>query len=540
MGGWSVAEQGTATRAFAAAVQDHAERTFLDLGGERHTYRDVDARTLGLAHGLAEEAVTAGDTVATMFDNHVDAVAAWLALNRLGAVNVPVNTALKGGFLRHVLADAGARVVLCDAAYAPRVAAVAAEVPALEVVVVRGGVPAPDGLGSARLVTRALDELITDERAPLPDRNRPADLTCLIYTAGTTGPSKGCMISHNYACNLARHSLRGTGRQADEVAWTPLPLFHLNATAASVLATMLLGGTVAIADRFSVSRFWPEIERSGARLAMLLGAMIPLIARAPDSPESQACHGQLRHVSGAPFPAELQQVFQQRFGVRTCGSNVYGLSEAAPVTSLPYGAPHPPGSSGRRNDDFDVRIVDDEDHELPPGEVGEVIVRPLKPHVMFEGYWRRPADTLAVLRNLWLHTGDYGRFDDDGFFWFEDRKKDYLRRRGENISSREVEAAFLRHPDVEEVAAHAVPSDLGEDDLKITLVVGAGSDLTEEALCRWCIDEVPYYAVPRYIEFRDELPKNAMGRVLKYQLRDEGVTPSTWDRETSRVEVPRR
>jgi crotonobetaine/carnitine-CoA ligase len=348
------------------------------------------------------------------------------------------------------------------------------------------------------------------------------------------------MISHHYACNLARYSLRGTGRQADEVLWTPLPLFHLNATAASVLSTALLGGTTTIYPRFSVSGFWPDIARSGARLASLLGAMIPLLAQAPDTEESLACRGQLRHVSGAPFPADLQRIWKERFGVETAGSNVYGISEAAPVTSLDHGEACPPGSSGRRNDSFEVRIVDDDDRELPPGEVGEVVVRPRAPHVMFEGYWRRPAETQRILRNLWLHTGDLGRFDEDGFFWFVDRKKDYLRRRGENISSVEMETTFAQHPVVAEVAVHAVLSEYTEDDVKVTAVLVEGATLTEEELCRWSLDRVPAFAVPRYIEFRESLPKNPVGRVLKYQLRDQGCTPRTWDREAAGFVVPGR
>ncbi len=167
-------------------------------------------------------------------------------------------------------------------------------------------------------------------------------------------------------------------------------------------------------------------------------------------------------------------------------------------------------------------------------------MRPLKPNIMFQGYWRRPEDTQKIMRNMWLHTGDIGKFDDDGFFYFVDRKKDYLRRRGENISSFEMEAAFLGHEGIEEVAVHAVPSPVGEDDVKVTAVLKPGAQLTEEALCRWALDQVPYYAVPRYIEFREVLPKNPQGRVLKYQLRDEGRTHATWDREASDVALVKR
>jgi crotonobetaine/carnitine-CoA ligase len=244
-------------------------------------------------------------------------------------------------------------------------------------------------------------------------------------------------------------------------------------------------------------------------------------------------------VFGAPFTPALIETYRDRFGVR-CLYSVYGLTEAAPLTSLPPDEDGPPGSAGRADAGFDVRIFDDADREVPTGEVGEIVARPQRPGAMFDGYWGRPADTLAAVRNLWFHTGDLGRLDAGGFLYFVDRKKDYLRCRGENISSFELERAFMAHPALAEVAVHAVPSDLGEDDLKVTAVLRDGEELSEEQLARWSVDKVPYFAVPRYVEFRAELPKNPLQRVLKYQLRAEGVTPQTWDRAGSGIVVNRR
>ena len=187
-----------------------------------------------------------------------------------------------------------------------------------------------------------------------------------------------------------------------------------------------------------------------------------------------------------------------------------------------------------------MRIFDEADNELPPGQSGEVVCRPLHPDIMFKGYWQRPEDTQKVMANMWFHTGDIGKFDDNGFFYFVDRKKDYLRRRGENISSFEMESAFANHPDIEEVAVHAVPSDKGEDDVKVTAILKPGAQLTAEALFQWSTNAVPYYALPRYIEFRDTLPKNPQGRILKYQLRDEGKTANTWDLEATDIKVAKR
>jgi crotonobetaine/carnitine-CoA ligase len=516
---------------FDRAVQSSAGELFLDFSGELLTREQVAQRVARTAWALRDLGVGAGHTVVTMLDNNIDAVTVALAAVRLGAIAVPVNCAYRGEFLRHQVADAGATLMVVEADYVDRVLAVGSGLPELRAVVRRGG-----GTGHAESSPSvfALEELLEagSDELPVPVA-RPRDVAMLIYTAGTTGPSKGCMISSNYAINVARQYLQVATRRRDEPTWTPLPLFHFNAWVCTVLSTTILGSRASIAPRFSLSGFWPEIERTGARMVSMLGPMANLIANAPDTPEMTRCHGQLRIAQGAPFTPEDIAVWKNRFGVELAGAGTFGLTESCIITTHPLDRPHPPGSSGRLNDSFDVRIFDDEDRELPAGTAGEIVVRPKRPNVMFEGYWRRPEATAALMRNLWFHTGDIGRFDGDGFFYFVDRKKDYLRRRGENISSFEMENAFLEHPDVAEVAVHAVPS-------AVTAVLRAGAALTAEELCRWSLDRLPYFAVPRYIEFRSSLPRNPVGRVLKYQLRSEGVTPETWDRELSALEIVRR
>ncbi len=534
---WYLGEQDTPIAALERAAKSHPDRVLLDFSGQLVTYGEVDMMSTRLAHELAALGVQAGQTVVTMLDNNLDAVLCWLAINKLCAVSVPINTALKGDFLRHQIADAGAAIVLCEADYIARIAAVSAELPEARLVLQRGR---PESALCGTLTLAALDAHRGSDDTPFERKPQPSELACLIYTSGTTGPSKGCMVSHNYMVHLARQQLRAGPATADDVTITPLPLFHMNALCVGVVATILVGARVAIVPRFSVSNFWPEVERSGATIASILGSMGALLANAPDNEAALRCRGQIHTVRGNPFTEEVKTVWRERFGARQVGGNGYGLTEAAVVTSLPGGEYAAPGSSGRRIPEFDVRIVDEHDRELPAGQAGEIIVRPLKPDIMFMGYWRRPEDTLKLLRNLWLHTGDIGKFDEQGFFYFVDRKKDYLRRRGENISSFEMESAFARHPDLAEVAVHAVPSPKGEDDVKVTAILRPGATLTPEALFRWAVDSVPYYALPRYIEFRDTLPKNPQGRVLKYLLRDEGCTAATWDQEASGITVKKR
>jgi carnitine-CoA ligase len=536
--GWSRGQQDTVNDAFRRAVQEHGSRDFLDDTRASFTYAQAHAQVCRLAHGLKALGVKKGDTVVTLLDNSADAAFIWLAINTLGAISVPVNTAYKGEFLRHQVSDADAALVIAETDYAERIVEVAEGLPTLRTLVYRGERPATLAAFKGQALPWA--EMVFDDTSDPVVEVKPGELAMLIYTGGTTGLSKGCMVSHNYACNMARQMLALTGRTKETRTWTPLPMFHFNAVASTVLCNILVGASVAIYPRFSVSNFWPEIERTRATDCQLLGTMVMLLARADDNEAMQRCRGQLHAVWAAPFPEAVMQMWKERFGIRYAVTGGFGLTECAVVTHLPYGTPAKPGSSGKRCEWFDVRIVDDDDNELPDGTSGEIIVRPRVPHVMFEGYWKRPEDTLKLMRNQWFHTGDIGKFDDDGYFYFLDRKKDYLRRRGENISSMEVENALRTHPAVEDVAAHAVLSDLSEDELKLTIKLKAGAQLKEEELFHWCVDKLPYFAVARYIEFRAELPKNQVGRLLKYQLRDEGVTATTWDQEKAGLKFRKR
>ncbi|GAB3101766.1 ATP-dependent acyl-CoA ligase [Aestuariicella hydrocarbonica] len=534
---WSLGERDTVIAALDRAVAAHPQRVLLDFGGELYTYAQVDHLSTSMAHELAKQGVCTGHTVVSMLDNNIDAIVVWLAVNKLCAVSVPINTALRGKFLEHQIVDAAAKIVICEAEYLERINQISEELKDVQLVLHRGDASA--GLNST-LSVEPLEAYRGNDVTPITTKPDPADLACIIYTSGTTGPSKGCMLSYNFMCSLARQQLRAGPATAHDVTITPLPLFHMNAICVGVISNILVGARVAIIPRFSVSNFWPEVERSGATIASILGGMGWLLAQAEDNPAMKKCFGQIHTVRGNPFTEEAKKVWRERFGSKQVGGNGYGLTEACVVTSLPGGEYAAPGSSGKRIPEYDVRIVDDLDRELPANTPGEVVVRPSHPDVMFMGYWRRPEETLKLMRNMWFHTGDIGKFDEDGFFYFVDRKKDYLRRRGENISSFEMESAFTQHEAIAEVAVHAVPSDKGEDDVKVTAILHPGSTLSAEELFHWATDVVPYYALPRYIEFRQEFPKNPQGRILKYLLRDEGKTANTWDLEDTDIQVKKR
>jgi crotonobetaine/carnitine-CoA ligase len=524
-------DERTVIQLLQARLATDPDGEYLDVAGAKLSAGQVTETGCRIAGVLAGLGVEPGDRVATLVENSPDAVLAWWGIVLAGAVAVPINTAYKGEYLRHQLADSASKVLLLEPDLAERADRVFPAVPSLAHAVRLGNAAWRDRLAATSPASMATP--------------RPADLATFIYTGGTTGPSKGCMLSHRYHEVLARQIGVCWERTADDVVWTPLPLFHFNAIVTAVLGPLIYGGRAAIERRFSVSRFWPEMNRTGATITSTLGTMAYLMAHDADHPAmpksgAPDANRSLRLIGAAPLPVEVDTILRERFGVETF-SGAYGVTEASLVSWQPPGVRNRPNAAGIVNDEyFDVRIFDDDDHELPRGTTGEIVLRPKRPHSMFEGYWSRPEATVEASRNWWYHTGDVGRIDEDDYLYFVDRKADYLRRRGENISSFEVERVLMGHGALADVAVHAVPSPLTEDDLKITATVKEGASVTEADLFRWCVDELPYFALPRYIEFRAQLPRSPVGRVLKRDLRAEGVTPATWDAEAAGIEYERR
>lgn len=521
------------------AIDRHAaerpDMVCVDCEGDLLTFGDYAVRSTRMANALRGLGVGRGETIVTVLDNSVDMILVAAAVARLGAIWVPVNVSYRGEFLRHQLADADARLAICDQPYLDNLLAIRNELPRIELIIVRDGTGAevPDGLTSFEAI-RGCDD------TPLDVSVHPDDIACLIYTSGTTGPSKGCMISHDYLCKLGRRRNLSVVPEPGGVTWSCLPLYHIG-FAVILVANLLVGERTAIARRFSVSGFWEEIERSGATSVIILASMFPLTAQGPDTPAMKRCFGQIKVVSGAPLSDADRKTWQERFGVRTMNAYAYGQTEANLVTFLPWGDPPPPfGSMGPPSADFDAMVVGDDGCPVLLGEVGELVVRPRQPGAMFSGFWRRPEDTLRAMKNLWWHTGDFVRMDADGYLYFVDRKKDYLRSRGENISSFEVESALMKHGALAEVVFHTVPGEAGvEEPIKATIILKEGETISELALFEWARDNLPYFALPRFIEFRAAMPKTPTGRVQKNVLRADGVTPGTWDCEAAGIIIKR-
>ena len=486
------------------------------------SYAALQAEALALAGGLARLGVARQEAVLLMLDNHADYVACWLALGLTARVEVPVNTAYVGTILAHVINTSGARVMVLDAAYVPAVLAVADALTHLTMLVVRGDMPADTGrLGALPYAA------LPDTPQPVADV-APQELMAIMYTSGTTGLSKGVRITHAHAYGYCTPDLYGACGPGD-VSLVLLPLFHIGGQWKGVYNALIAQATAVVLPRFSASRFWEDVRQYRVTYTMLLGAMVEFLDRQPARPDD-ADHS-LRRIVMVPVIAELDS-FKARFGIPTVSTG-YGSTEASLVILSPMGGAEP-GRIGWPRPDFEVRLVDADDNEVPRGTAGELVVRPREPWVMMAGYHGMPEATAEAWRNLWFHTGDMMRQDDRGMFAFVDRAKDALRRRGENISSFEVEREIYAHPQVRECAVVAAASDATEDDILACVVLAPGATLDAPALHAFLQGRMPRFMVPRYIRLMDSLPKTPTEKIRKQALRAEGPVPGTFDAEIPR------
>ena len=528
----SLFESRTLTGMLLHQAERSADKVALTIVGEDLTYADLVARSNAMARGLQGLGIGHGDVVAVLAENCADQVVIQFATARLRAIEVMLNTAYRGGFLSHQLRVSGARVIVVDARLLPTLFDVIDELPELRHIVVRGPVaaPAPAGLTVTEMVV-----LHDQDTSPLslvdPEWSDPSTIT---FTSGTTGPSKGATMTQNYMCNFAEIEAQIWYRTPDDAFYSCGPLFHLAAKGIAVLGAMRRGVRCVQDERLSVSTFWERIREENCNATLMLGSVAMLLwTREPSDVEG------VDTVVGVPAPpVSLQKAMEERWKCKF--ESVYGMTEAAPLSVTGPTIPLRPGSSGKIvREYFDVRIFDDNDFELPRGEIGEVVVRPMQPHSIFEGYYREPEATATKFRNLWFHTGDLGKIDDDDYFYFEDRKDDYLRRRGENISSYEVETAIVKHPAVLQVGVVGVASEIAEQEVKASIVLREGAALDEIELIEHCIATMPYFAVPRYVEFVSELPFTPSGKMQKDRIRAGGVE-GCWDREAAGIRLSGR
>jgi crotonobetaine/carnitine-CoA ligase len=435
----------------------------------------------------------------------------FFAVAYAGGINVLLNSYLKGALLLHQLQLTTPRLLLVDGAGAAAVTAVREQLTS-----------PPEVIGLDTLSPRPCADAGTPLHVP-----QPQDPVSIVFTSGTTGRSKGCVLSHRYFVESGRRMAEHFPLSPEDLCYTPYPLFHIGGQCAGLSYVLGAGASLAFDAEFSASRFWGRVRELGATYSQGTGAIGVALLAQPPSPRDR--DNPLRRASFIPMAGEAERAFAERFDVRMV-SEWYGQTEMSPICmNLAWDAGGCAGSMGFPLPDVEVRIVDEHDVPVRPGTPGLLIVRPRRPGIMFSGYWAEPDRTVEAWRDLWYRTGDVVVEERDGSLSFVDRSSDSVRRSGENVSCFEVEQVLLRMPGVATAAVHAVPGELIEDEIKAWIVPQPGVVITPRDVFEHCAPGLPYFAIPRYVEFAEELPQNAMGKVLKESLRAAGTTAGQYD-----------
>jgi carnitine-CoA ligase len=497
-------------------VETDRDSPFIRFGEEVASYGRIHQSALDISSALRRLEVRRAELVALMLPNSIEYVELYFGLAYQGAAVVLVNTSFRGYMLEYVLNDAASRILIADEEFLPLLLESESALDHLQVILVPGPPSSVEQWANrfSRIDVRSLDSLRQEapaESQPSTPGNSHQDLHCVVYSSGTTGPSKGIMISNAHALIKAVEVLRICDFTADDILYSPLPLFYSMGLLRGVLSVALVGSSIVLRDKFSVSSYWDDVRAHNATVGHCVFSLPQMLKQAP--PDENDRHNPLRCM----FNAQSDPEFEQRFGVKMIES--YGLTEAGNALYNRFDEPVVPGSCGRVSDEWEVRLGDPDGDEVPLGETGEILLRPRQPGRLMLGYLNKPDVTTTAFRDLWFHTGDLARKDADGFYFYQGRNKDVIRRRGQNISAWEVEQILLTHPEVIDVAALAQPSEVGEDDLRVVLVSAEGVGMLDlEAVAQFCGQRMPAFMVPRFYEVADELPKTPSGRVEKYKL----------------------
>lgn len=521
-------EERTVQGALARGAARWGAKPLLRYAGGERSYTEMQEAVARMAGTLQAAGVGPGDRILFVAGNRVELLDAFLACGWLGAVLVPINTASRGAQLQHMLGNADPLLLIAEPAQFEHLRAVDPDLEALE------RVWCLDEQVDGELYGRPIEPMPAPGEPVEPHPARPGDTLAILYTSGTTGPSKGVECPH---CQFYWWGIL-TGRYLEvsdeDTLYSVLPMFHTNALNAFWQA-MLAGATYAFGRRFSASRFWPEIRDADATVTFLLGSMVHILLKG--EPSRDDSNNRLRAALVPGTGADALAAFTERFGVPRLVDG-YGSTETNFIFSNHEGS-FVPACMGRAVPEFECKVVGEHDEELPDGCPGELVIRPKEPFSIATGYFRMADTAVAAWRNLWFHTGDRVVRDEDGVFRFLDRLKDSIRRRGENISSVEVEDVLQSHPDVASAAAVPVPSELGEDEVMAFVTLRPGAEPDPIALVLYCEDRLAYFAIPRFVEFVPELPMTETGKIRKAVLRERGFGPATWDREKAGVELKR-
>jgi carnitine-CoA ligase len=501
------------------------DRPFLrQIGGPSRSYGELHRGALRWAGAFRDAGVQPGDNVPALVRTSVSAAEQWLGLAWLRAVQTGVNTDFRGQSLSYIITNSRARRMICAAEFLGRLAEIAADVPALELVIVPDA--GPDELpADFPIPLRAAAQLYAAAE-PADDSSPPQrhEIACISYTSGTTGASKGVLVPWGRFWP----NEMWLDMTADDVYYCPFPVFHMS----GMLPLAWLGfpgGQVVLREAFKTSAFWDDVRGQGVTVTALIPAMMNWLLDQPERPDDR--DNPLRWVAGAPVVPRVDQ-FKARFGV-SMRTTFGGTEIGTPLYAGPDVTADRASTGKWVTAGYEIRVVDSHDYPVPDGQIGELIIRTAQPWRMLAGYFGMPEKTAEAWRNGWFHTGDGVVRDENGRYHFVDRIKDSMRRRGENISSMEVEAYVNQHEAVSETAAIGVPSEYGEDEVKVCVVLLDGMELDHAELHAFLAERMPAFMLPRYIEFvKDPERTEAMKRIKKEPLRANPVNEQTWDAHT--------
>ncbi len=508
-----------------AAAASHGSKPFLRESGspEWISFDGALHRARAIGGGFQACGVRRDDLVPFMLANGSDYILAWFGVNCAAAAYISVNTSLVGPLLAAQFALGRSKVWVVQADYLPAVEALPQALrDTVETLVVAG--PIPEGTASRWKHVVAFADLPGQGAWTPPEPIGFTELTAITFTSGTTGPSKGVMITHGQAISSALTFSEITGLGPADTIYTPLPMFHGMSTRMGMLPALLTGCRIVSGKRFSGTRFWSEAIEAEATVAQIIFSIPAVLMAQPPGPQDRG------HRVTRMFNAHYTEGFQERFGAELV--EAFGISEVGLFIASPPGQQRA-GSAGRALPDWDVDLVDADGVSVPEGQAGEIVCRPRLPGVIMRGYLNQPDRTVEATRDLWYHTGDIGRRDDDGYYWFLDRAKERIRRRGENISSLEIENCVRGNPTIADVAALAHPAREGEDDIRLLVVPQPGGAVSAPDLHGWLQSRLPRFMLPRYIEVVPSLPYTATNKIEKSRLMSAGLGPDAWDVEAA-------
>ena len=507
----------------------NGDKVYLFYEDQQITYRQLNERANMAGNAFLDLGLKKNDKVAVVLENCPEFLYVWFGLAKIGLWTIPVNIGLKGDSLAYIINHCDAETLVVSLSCLENIDFVRKELKNIKRIIVDTG-SEPHGFETKGNLILWSDFFSGSRESPAIDI-KPQDWMMIIYTAGTTGVPKGVLKTQSYSYTSGLSVASFVNARSEDRFYTTLPLYHINAQNVTTWSAIAVDASTVLAKRFSARRFWSDIRQYNVTITSFLGAMIPILLKQPEREDD--AENPLRIGASAGTPADPWKLFEKRFQVKLM--EYYGSSEGGTLRNFDGKV----GSMGKPVPSNVAKVVDENDQELPAYQVGELIFKFVDSSVKLPEYYKMPEATAKKTRGGWLRSGDLAYRDEEGYFYFVDRDKDAIRRRGENISSYEVEKVINSHADVLESAAVGVPAEMGEDEVKIYVVPKPGKDLRPEEIIKYCEPRMAYFMVPRYVEFLDALPKTTTQKISKKILKERGIAENTWDREKAGYQLKR-